>query len=72
MIMKMTMEELRNQIFSVPIPKNWRKGQFVFNRVEELFGDVARKVQFIDRVDCFYIDSEIDAFLSRVLIRLNM
>ena len=72
MIMKMTMEELRNQIFSVPIPKNWRKGQFVFNRVEDLFGDVARKVQFIDRVDCFYIDSKIDDFLSQVLIRLNM
>lgn len=41
------MEELRNQIFSVPIPESWRKGQFVFNRVEELFGDVARKVHLL-------------------------
>lgn len=67
----MTIEELRNQIFSVPIPKNWRKGQFVFNRVEKLFGDVARKVQFVDNIDCFYMDSAIDAFLSQVLVRLN-
>lgn len=71
MIMKMTMEELRNQIFSVPIPKNWRKGQFVFNRVEELFGEVARTVQFIDHIDCFYDDTKIDRFLDAVLIRLN-
>lgn len=67
----MTIEELRNQIFSVPIPKNWRKGQFVFNRVEKLFGDVARKVQFVDNIDCFYMDNAIDAFLSQVLARLN-
>lgn len=65
------MEKLRNQIFSVPIPKNWRKGQFVFNRVEELFGEVAREVQFMDHVDCFYDDTKIDCFLDAVLIRLN-
>lgn len=67
----MTIDELKNQIFSVPIPKNWRKGQFVFNRVEKLFGNVAREVQFVDNVDCFYIDSAIDAFLLQVLARLN-
>ena len=67
----MTIEELIVKIYEVPIPKNWRIGQFVFNRVEELFGDIARKVQFIDKVDCFYDDSQIESFLQSVLHRLN-
>ena len=39
-------------------PKSWRKGQKVFNVIEELYGNVARDVQFIDNVDCFYDDRE--------------
>ena len=55
----MTRDELIKEIFSVPIPKEWRRGQFVFNRVDKLYG-VARSVQFVDRVDCFYNDEAID------------
>lgn len=52
-------------------PKDWRKGQSVFNAVEEIFGNVARDVQFIDGVDCFYLDKNIDDFLDCVWKRLN-
>ena len=69
-IMHLTLKELKNDIYSVPIPSNWREGQFVFNRVEELYGRVAREVQFEDKVDCFYRDEEIDNFLVCVFNRL--
>ena len=45
-------------------PKNWRKGQKVFNTIEELYGDVARKVQFEKGIDCFYDDEKIDSFIN--------
>lgn len=67
----MTVEEIKEIIYSVPKPKQWREGQFVFNRVEELYGRVARDVQFIDRIDCFYIDHNINGFLEAVYKRLN-
>lgn len=44
-------------------PKCWRKGQAVFNVIDEKYGSVAREVQFIDNVDCFYNDKEIENFL---------
>jgi len=44
-------------------PKEWRKGQAVFNVVEQNWG-VARDVQFQDGVDCFYDDSKIDQFIE--------
>jgi hypothetical protein len=66
-----TIKELKDLIYNVPIPPNWREGQFVFNRVEELFGNVARQVQFKDGVDCFYNDDMIDNFIDKVYIRLN-
>lgn len=68
---KITIKELKELIYSVPIPTNWRHGQFVFNRVEALFGRVAREVQFVDHIDCFYDDTKIDRFLDAVLTRLN-
>lgn len=43
-------------------PMYWRKGQAVFNVVDEQF-NVAREVQFVDDVDCFYDDSKIEDFL---------
>ena len=48
-------------------PKSWRKGQKVFNVIEELYGNVARDVQFIDGVDCFYDDSDetIELFINK-------
>lgn len=53
-------------------PKAWRKGQKVFNVIEELYGNVARDVQFIDGVDCFYDDREetINLFIDKCWIRV--
>lgn len=45
-------------------PKNWRKGQSVFNYIDERYG-VARIVQFRDNVDCFYNDSNIEKFMQK-------
>ena len=52
-------------------PKGLRKGQAVFNAVEEIFGGVAGDVQLIDGVDCFYLDEKIDDFLNCVWKRLD-
>lgn len=62
----MTFEEFRNEVLSAMYskPNNWRDGQFVFNYIDEKYG-VARAVQFIDGVDCFYDDSKIEDFISR-------
>lgn len=51
-------------------PKCWRKGQSVFNVVDEYYG-VARTVQFVDGVDCFYVDDYIDDFLLHSYKRLK-
>ena len=53
-------------------PKSWLKGQKVFNVIEELYGNVAREVQFIDGVDCFYDDSDetINFFIDRCWCRV--
>ena len=67
----MTINEIKQEIYNVPIPTNWREGQFVFNRVEELYGNVAREVQFKDNIDCFYDRNTIDEFLTCVINRLN-
>ena len=63
---KITIESIKKAIYSVEKPKDWREGQFVFNRVDELY-KVARTIQFNDGVDCFYDDSKIDEFLNRTL-----
>lgn len=52
-------------------PKDWRKGQSVFNVVDAYYG-VARDVQFIDRIDCFYCDECIDDFLQHAYKRLKV
>lgn len=57
-------------------PKNWRKGQKVFNAAEECLWEltgrnIARDVQFEDNVDCFYDDGAIDDFLNHCWIRLK-
>ena len=53
-------------------PKDWRKGQKVFNVIEDLYGNVAREVQFIDGVDCFYDDSDetINLFIDKCWYRM--
>jgi hypothetical protein len=64
------MNILSKSEFELPIweevnkrPSFIRRGQAVFNATEEIYG-VAREVQFIDRIDCFYDDSQIEAFLK--------
>lgn len=48
-------------------PRCWRKGQAVFNVVDEQF-NVAREVQFVDNVDCYYDDTKIEEFLRHAWI----
>ena len=63
---------LTKEEFEAPIwedvhnkPSFIRRGQQVFNSVEERYGsEVARAVQFVDGVDCFYDDSQIEEFLE--------
>ena len=63
-----TYESVSNQIFSVPIPLHWRKGQFVFNRASILFGDdFARGVGY----DPFYKDENIKPFINALVEALN-
>lgn len=50
-------------------PKDWRKGQAVFNVIDEKW-DVARDVQFIDGIDCFYDDKQIDMFIDKAWVRI--
>ena len=51
-------------------PKSWRKGQSVFNVIDENWG-VAREVQFVDGVDCFYNDDAIQEFIDHAWVILN-
>lgn len=64
----MTFEELKKEIeLALPNkPKNWRYGQFVFNYIDQVYR-VARSVQFIDNIDCFYDDKMIDKFIKAAI-----
>jgi hypothetical protein len=68
----MKIEELTQEVVtaSQTRPDYIRFGQFVFNYIEEHYG-VARQVQFIDGVDCFYRDDKVLEFLDKSLIRIN-
>ena len=64
---KMTLEDFRADVLTAMgryRPKEWRKGQFVFNYIDEKYR-VARYVQFIDGIDCFHNDEKIEAFIVR-------
>lgn len=50
-------------------PEDWRDGQFVFNYINEKYG-VARYVQFIDGIDCFYCDDKIDQFIDKCYVTM--
>jgi hypothetical protein len=67
-----TFDTLKNEVMIAMgnKPKQWRKGQFVFNYIDEVYG-IARHVQFVDNVDCFYLDDQIDSFLRCVVDRYN-
>jgi hypothetical protein len=68
---RLRLDEFRANILTAMLnkPKEWRDGQFVFNYIDEMYG-VARSVQFMDGVDCFYNDGKIDEFIDRCYIRL--
>lgn len=67
-----TLEELKNEVMTEAQnrPPYIRLGQFVFNYIDSVYG-VARQVQFDDKVDCFYLDKNIDEFLECSLERIN-
>lgn len=69
----MTTEELKKEIEdNIDIkPKNWRKGQFVFNYINSTYSGVSREVQFNDGVDCFHNDEQIDNFINHCVKRIN-
>ena len=62
----MSYDDFKKQVMdaSVNKPKHTSLGQFVFNYIDEVFC-VARSVQFIDGVDCFHNDDDIEIFLIR-------
>ena len=68
----MTFEEFKSQIIAraKEYPLYIRKGQGIFNAVDELTG-VARAVQFKDHIDCYHNDENIEAFLKASWKRVN-
>lgn len=67
-----TFDEFKNFVMKAvdKCPKEWRKGQAVFNVVDEM--GLARTVQFEDGVDCFYNDYFIDKFLELAYYYFNI
>lgn len=67
-----TLNEFISDVMSLieECPKCWRKGQSVFNIVNSKY-HVARDVQFIDNIDCFYDDEQIEPFLIAAYKRLK-
>lgn len=61
----MTYDEFKSQILAraKEYPPYIRKGQGIFNAVDELTG-VARAVQFEDHIDCYHNEENINAFLE--------
>ena len=78
----MTKQELLTLINLNKKPPHIRKGQYIFNWIDKhyqtkvysepnLYISVAREVQFLDKIDCFYDDSKIDEFLDACVKRIN-
>ena len=65
-----TVEELKKEISEIEFPKNWRKGQSVFNYIDNVYG-VARTIQFKYGIDCFYNNDNIDEFLNKAVEIIN-
>lgn len=69
----MTYEELKTEVeIALNNKPDWsRKGQFVFNYIEAKYGNIAREVQFIKKVDCFYDDTQINQFIAEACALIN-
>ena len=65
-----TIEELKKEISEIEFPKNWRKGQSIFNYIDNVYG-IARTIQFKYGIDCFYNDDNIDEFLNKAIEMIN-
>lgn len=65
-----TVEELKKEISEIEFPKNWRKGQSVFNYIDNVYG-IARTIQLKYGIDCFYNDKYIDDFLDKAVELIN-
>ena len=65
MLNVMTYEEFKKEVldFLKDKPKEWRDGQAIFNYIDEKY-EVARYVQFMEGIDCFYNDHMIEAFIK--------
>lgn len=50
-------------------PSSMRKGQFVYNYIHEKY-KVANAVQYIDDIDCYNNDSNIDSFIQHAYNRV--
>ena len=60
-----TFEEFQNEVLDWVDnnkPKEWRRGQAVFNYIDSKYS-IARDVQFLDGIDCYYNDNLIDKFI---------
>ena len=68
----MTFNDLKKEVMTQMEnkPSCWRKGQFVFNYIDDKY-NVARAVQYSDKVDCFYDDKNIDNFLKHAAKRIE-
>lgn len=63
-----TLDEVYDTIYAIPIVQGWRQGQFVFNRASELYGDA-----FVRSLghDPFYNDKNIKPFVEALTEALN-
>lgn len=68
----MTFEDFHAEVLQAmnQRPDNYRKGQAVFNYIDENYG-VARYVQFVEGIDCFFDDDQINPFIYYSYMALN-
>ena len=68
----MTLEDFQAEVLQAMSqrPTQYRAGQAVFNYIDEKYG-VARYVQFVEGVDCFYDDEQIIPFIYSSYAVLN-
>ena len=68
----MTLEDFQVEVLQAisQRPSQYRPGQAVFNYIDENYG-VARHVQFVDGIDCFYDDDQIIPFIYSSYMALN-
>ena len=67
-----TKQELKAELdkFLEEKPTTWRKGQAIFNYIDAKYG-IARDVQFLHGIDCFYNDEKIDTFIDKCVELIN-